>query len=121
LRLSEVLRIQTQTRNTARHKRLINSFLLANLADAILTGIGLNLLGFREIGVVAGGMLAADAAVELLIFKIAITAFMIGIYALAVTRQGRWSSSIQSAVRIGNIAVWLVVAWNELNILSTLF
>jgi hypothetical protein len=97
-------------------KRLINSFLLANVGDAVLAGIALLLPGFAEKGWPAGDMLAQGRVVELLIFKTAITAFMIGIYALAVQRNGRWTSPITTALRLGTILVWLAVAWNELNI-----
>lgn len=97
-------------------KRLINSFILANFCDVVLTTLALQLPGFAEKGPLAGQFLAQARGVELLIFKIAITAFMIGIYALVAHRNDRWAFSIAAALRIGTILVWAVVAWNELNI-----
>ncbi len=97
-------------------KRLINSFILANICDTLLTGIALQLPGFMEKGFLAGRMLEQAQGLELLIFKTAITAFMIGIFALAAHHQGRWSHPIKTALRIGTMVVWCVVAWNELNI-----
>lgn len=105
-----------QTQGMIKEKKLINSFVLANLCDALLTGIALQLPGFMEKGFVAGEMLAQSRVFELLIFKTAVTAFMIGIYALAAHRKSRFSHSIEVALRIGTVVVWCVVAWNELNI-----
>jgi hypothetical protein len=98
-------------------RRLINSFLLANICDALITGVALSLPGFMEKGLLAEGMLASSRVFELLILKTAVTAFMIGIYALTANRPGRWSPPIQTALRIGTMAVWAVVAWNELNVI----
>jgi hypothetical protein len=101
-------------------KPLINSFILANLCDALITGVALTLPGFVEKGILGEGMLAGSQVFELLILKTAITAFMIGIYALTAHRQGRWSAPIQTALRLGTMAVWAVVAWNEVNVLLAL-
>lgn len=102
--------------STFKEKRLINSFLLANICDIVVTAVALSLPGFVEKGLVAGEMFEQARFIEPVIFKIAITAFMIGIYALAMHRRGRWSSPIATALRIGTIVVWVVVAWNELNV-----
>ncbi|HZQ05135.1 MAG TPA: DUF5658 family protein [Anaerolineae bacterium] len=110
----------SQAQELIQDKRLINSFILANLCDALLTGIALQLPGFMEKGVLAGQMLAQAQVIELLILKTSITAFMIGIYALAAQREGRWAYSIKTALRIGTLVVWGVVAWNELNIVLAL-
>jgi hypothetical protein len=115
-----VTHIYSQTQVMTKGKRLIHSFILANICDALLTGIALQLPGFMEKGFLAGEMMAQAKVIELLIFKTAITAFMIGIYALAAHRNGRWSSSIETALKIGTVVVWIVVAWNELNILLAL-
>ncbi len=98
-------------------KPLINSFLLANLCDALITAVALRMPGFMEKGVLGEGMLAGSQVFELLILKTAIVAFMIGIYALTANRRGRWTSPVQTALRIGTMAVWAVVAWNEMNVL----
>ena len=97
-------------------KRLINSFVLANLCDALATGVALSLPGFVEKGLVAGHLLAQSQTIPLLILKTAITAFMIGIYALTTHRQARWSRPIATALKICTILVWCAVAWNEVNI-----
>lgn len=97
-------------------RKLINSFILANVCDAVVTGIALNMPGFVEKGIVAQDMLANAQGVRLLIFKTAVTAFMIGIYALSTERRGRWSVAIQTGLQIGTVIVWAVVAWNELNV-----
>lgn len=106
----------SQIRVMTKEKRLINSFVLANLCDVVATCVALTLPGFVEKGVMGGGMLAQARPVELLILKTAITAFMIGIYALAVHRRHRLHYSIETALKIGTVLVWLIVAWNELNI-----
>lgn len=111
---------ETTTHQVHIKKRRIDSFLLANVCDGVLTAIALQLPGFSEKGFVAGEMLSQAMVVELVIFKIAITAFMIGIYALAVQDKGRWSFPVETALRIGTGIVWTIVAWNELNIVFAL-
>lgn len=108
--------LRAQPRTMIKEKRLINSFLLANICDIAITAIALTLPGFVEKGLVAGELFEQARFVEPVIFKIAITAFMIGIYALAMHRRGRWSSPIATALKIGTVVVWMVVAWNELNV-----
>ncbi len=103
-----------------REKKLINSFILANVCDVCITFIALMLPGFTEKGFLAGTLFARAQVSEVLILKIAITAFMIGIYALAVHRDGRLLQPVQAALRTGNALVWFVVAWNELNVVLAL-
>lgn len=118
--MSEKTPIALQTRTQVKGKQLINSFLLANCCDALLTGLALQLPGFVERGLVAREMLAQARGLELLILKIAITAFMIGIYALAAERHTRWRFSVEAALRVGITLVWLAVAWNEINLVLAL-
>ncbi len=56
-----------------KEKRLINSFALANLCDAMVTGVALMLPGFVEKGLMGAQLLADEKAIELLIVKTAIT------------------------------------------------
>lgn len=109
-----------QPNSMFKEKRLINSFLLANICDIVITAIALSLPGFVEKGLVAGNMFEQARFLEPIIFKIAITAFMIGLYALAMHRRGRWSDPIATALKIGTVVVWSVVAWNELNVVLAL-
>lgn len=97
-------------------RKLINSFVLANVCDALITGVALNLPGFVEKGIVAQHMLANAQGIRVLIFKIAVTALLIGVYALFTERRGRWSFAIHNGLQIGTVIVWAVVAWNELNV-----
>lgn len=110
----------SQTQWTVRAKGKINSFVLANVCDALLTGIALSLPGFVEKGILGQAMLADARVIPLLIFKTAITAFMIGLYALVAHRNGEWSNAVKVALQIGTVIVWAVVAWNELNIVLAL-
>jgi hypothetical protein len=103
-----------------REKRLINSFALANLSDMVVTGVGLSLPGIREKGIQAEDMFAQGQVSEMLIIKVAVTAFMIGIYALAAHRNSRYHPAIEKALKIGTVLVWLAVAWNELTVGLTL-
>jgi len=118
--MTETLTISLETRERTKGMRLINSFVLANLCDAILTGIALNMPGFSEKGLLAADMLAHAQVIELVIFKISITAFIIGIYALTAQHKSRWSRPIELSLKIGIVLVWCVVAWNELNIILAL-
>jgi len=113
----ELTPAQSSSYNIIHSKRLINSFVLANLCDVIATGVALSLPGFMEKGPLAAHMLADAQSIQLLILKTAITAFMIGIFALATHRSSRWASPITTALKIATVLVWAVVAWNELNIL----
>lgn len=108
---------QSSSHHLVRSKRLINSFVLANLCDAVATGVALSLPGFIEKGPLAGHMLADAQTIPLLILKTAITAFMVGIFALSTHRANRWAGPITTALRIATVLVWAVVAWNEFNIL----
>jgi hypothetical protein len=110
----------SQTRWMDQAKRKINSFVLANVCDALLTGIALNLPGFVEKGILGQAMLADAKVIPLLIFKTAITAFMVGLYALVAHREGEWAGAVKVALQIGTVIVWVVVAWNELNIVLAL-
>lgn len=110
----------SKIRVMTREKRLINSFVLANLCDVVVTGVALTLPGFMEKGLLGEEMLAQAQGSELLILKIAITAFMIGIYALAAHRKDRWSHPIEAAIKISAVIVWVAVAWNEFNVVVAL-
>lgn len=114
--MADVTPAQLPTSKLIQSKRLINSFVLANFCDALATGVALSLPGFAEKGLVAQHLLAQSETIPLLIIKTAITAFMVGIYALTVSRQARWSRPIATALKICTIIVWCAVAWNELNI-----
>lgn len=107
---------QLITSKLTQSKQLINSFVLANVCDALVTGVGLLMPGFVEKGLLASHLLAESQTIPLLILKVAVTAFMIGIYALTTPHQGRWSRPIATAFKLCTILVWCAVAWNELNI-----
>ena len=52
---------------------------------------------------------------QVLIAKMALTAVMIGSYALASKIGSRWKMPIEKAMQIGNMIIWGAVAWNLVN------
>lgn len=100
-----------------RDKLLITFFFLAAIADIVTTLFGLNLAGFREVGVNGSAQIAAGAGMNAMVFRMAITGFMIGAYALFKHREHAFLwNSFEKALVIANPITWAVVFFNTFQI-----
>jgi hypothetical protein len=100
-------------------KRLITSFFLANLFDIVITTVFLSQDGWRELNSLAQNKIVMGEFYELIILKTALTAVLIGGYALASTLNSRLAYPLEQAVRIGSIVVWSVQIWNTINVIAS--
>lgn len=54
---------------------------------------------------------------EVLILKTALTAVLIGTYALSVKRNNRWLFPTEKALQVSSVLVWGAQVWNAVNYL----
>jgi hypothetical protein len=102
-------------------KRLITSFFLANAVDATITSMLLTQQGWQELNRLAFDSIAQDGIQEVLILKLALTAVLIGSYALAHCISSRLEYPLEKALQWGAILVWGVQVWNAANVIAELF
>ncbi len=102
-------------------KRLITSFFLANAVDATITSLLLTQQGWQELNRLAYESIAQDGIQEILILKLAVTAVMIGSYALAHCINSRLEYPLEKALQWGAMMVWGVQVWNAANVVADLF
>ena len=89
-----------------KEKALITSFVVANFVDTAITSFGLELPGFREIGVLAGSHFVEIDLTQSALVKAGVVACLVGIYALAKTNQSRLEMPLEKTLEYGNIIVW---------------
>jgi hypothetical protein len=99
---------------------LITSFFTANLADIAITTYGMTQKGFMERGVSANAFFETQNPVPMYIAKLAITAGLIGLYALSKKSKNvfgvKWEYVFEKALQFGNVAVWTMMLWNGINV-----
>lgn len=101
----------------SREKVLITSFFLAGLADIGSTAIALSLAGFREVGLNGARQVAAGSTVNALVFRMAVTAFMIGMYALCKHwGHGRLAYAFEKTLTATTPLAWGVALLNVFQI-----
>ncbi len=100
-------------------KQLIVSFFLANLVDAISTSLLLTQEGWQELNGLALQKIQMGELHELIIIKLALTAVLIGSYALARSLNSRLEYPLEQSLRLGGLVVWGVQIWNAFNIVAT--
>ena len=105
-----------------RGKTLMTSFFAAEMLDTGMTKLVVGHLGGREInpvGVELMNNLGTDGA---FILKTALTAFLIGMYALASDHNLKaagidFKYGLERSLQWGNLMLWGIVAWNSVNLL----
>ncbi len=98
-------------------KLLMTSFFVAALVDILTTGVGLNLGTFREIGWIGSQQVGAGTPMNAMVFRMAVTAFMVGMYALTKERGHKpLVYSFEKAVATTNLLSWSVVFFNAFQI-----
>ncbi len=100
-------------------KRLITSFFIANAVDSLITFYFLNQEGWQELNLVAVGKISRGEFYEVLILKTAVTAILIGTYALAKTINSRLEYPLERSVQIGTMLIWIVQVWNAFNVIAS--
>jgi hypothetical protein len=101
-------------------KRLITAFFLGNAIDSTSTSILLTQKGWQELNQFVVNKIAMGEFHDVLILKLALTAVLIGTFALATCIESRWAAPIGKALRIGNLLVWGTQIWNGINLLATI-
>jgi hypothetical protein len=95
---------------------LMTSVLIGSMADVVSTHMGLN-LGLKEIGLVGSLNFENHSMTNAYISRIAVTALIIGMYALTKEYPNRLSYSVDKATRIINLITWGVVAMNSIQLI----
>ena len=98
-------------------RKLINYFVLGQMADIFVTKIALDQLqGFREVGVL-GSELIEQQETRLLIIKIAITALMVGGFALSRNKNRMMEFVTRRSMEISTGILYLILTANASQIL----
>jgi hypothetical protein len=102
-----------------KEKILMTSFLASNFADIASTAYALN-LGFTEKGILGSGFVESGNFHEAAIIRTAVTAVMIGLYALTEENQDhlhyKWPYVFEKSMRAGNFISWGVFVLNTAQI-----
>lgn len=102
-----------------KEKVIMTSVLTAGFADVGTTAMGLN-MGFVEVGILPSHMIESGLATEAYITRIAVSAVLIGIYALSKQYPHKFTDSVDKGIRIGNIVAWGVAALNAVQLIQHL-
>lgn len=100
-----------------KEKIIMTSVVTAAFADAGTTAMGLN-MGFREVGILPSHMVESGLTTEAYITRIAVSAVLIGIYALSKQYPNKYSDSVDKGIRIGNLVAWGVAALNAVQLIK---
>lgn len=93
-------------------KRNINFFVLGQMADIAITFTALyHLEGFREIGP-AGSDMIDDEAHRLVIAKLAVTALLVGLYALSRDKNQKFEFIGRRSMELSIAIVYIVILSN---------
>lgn len=102
-----------------KEKFIMTTFFAGGMADIATTAIGLN-AGFKEIGFLGSYMSEMNNMTGAYIVRTAISAILIGLYALTKEKNSRFAISFDGAVRISNVISWGVVALNAVQVAHAL-
>ncbi|MBW7944080.1 hypothetical protein H3C70_01635 [Patescibacteria group bacterium] len=94
----------------------INYFVVGQLADLMITYTALSHLeGFREVGPAGSSMITEDSN-RLIIAKIAVTAFLAGLYAITRDKNPRAEFIGRKSLELSTAIVYLILASNVLQV-----
>ncbi len=93
----------------------MTSLFTSAAADVGTTVLGIN-QGMAEAGVLGHDCYERGDMTGAYIVRVAVTATLIGLYALSKEKPGRWEFPIDRAVRIANIFSWSIAALNAVQI-----
>lgn len=98
-----------------KEKFVMTSLLVGGVADIATTAVGLS-QGFQEVGGFGSHAAETGNMNGAYIYRMAVTAILIGIYAYSKENPNRFSYSIDRAARISNLILWGVVALNAVQL-----
>jgi len=103
-----------------KENRIMTSFTLAHYSDTVISSVamGINLPGFSEVGLLS--LIPEVNFGEAVIVKTAVTACLIGLYALTKKHNNRFAYSFEEALKISNVLTWGMTALNTLQVLPEL-
>lgn len=104
-------------------KKLINSWLLGNLADTAISLFGLALPNLPEAMPVGGSMINHGNMINYFIVKMGYTAAYVGLYGLASvipSSKIKYRFVFEKVLPVGSGLVWLAVGLNGLQIAEQL-
>lgn len=101
-----------------KEKDLMTSFFLANVADIATTSYGMSVVGLKEVGVVGSHLAESGHISDAFLVRTAVTAGMIGLYAITKQHGSRWAFSFETAMHIANIISWSAIVLNTVQILQ---
>lgn len=97
-----------------KEKLNMSLFMAAGLGDIATTSFALS-QGYKEAWIL-GPFVEKYNLTGALIFRMAVTAVVIGGYALTKERNGRFAYSFDKALRLGNVFYWGILAINTLQL-----
>jgi len=97
----------------------MTTFFAGGMADVLSTEIGLQ-VGLNEAGIMGKSHIEAGRGHEAYMVRIAVTAVLIGLYALSKKHGGRWEFPLDKAIRIGNLITWGADVLNVVQIAHTI-
>lgn len=98
----------------------INFFIAGHIADAAITYTALHHLeGFQEVGP-AGSQMIDSESNRLLMAKIAVTALMVGLYALSRDKNKSFEYVGRRAMEISTAIIYLVLVSNTAQVIHEL-
>lgn len=98
-----------------KEKFVMTTFLAAGLGDVATTAVGLS-NGFKETGIMGQHLVEMNNETGAYVARVAVSAVLIGIYALSKEYPNRFSFSVDRAMRISNVITWGIVALNTVQI-----
>lgn len=98
-----------------KEKFIMSSLFVGSVGDVATTAYALN-QGLSEKGVMGARLMEMNNPTGAFIYRMAVTAVIIGIYAIAQEKPGRFTFSIDRAARIANVITWGITALNAVQI-----
>ncbi|SRR5581483_4388828 len=99
-----------------KEKFVMTSVFASSIADVVSTHIGLS-NGLQEVGIFGRMSFENHLITNAYISRVAMTAVLIGVYALCKQYPNRFSFSVDKATRIVNVITWGAVALNMAQLL----
>lgn len=93
-------------------KELMTSFVLANVVDTASTFHALSLPGSSEVNPLFNMAFSGDHPEHAIIGKVAVTAIVSGMYALAHKRRRPWFKYIELSFQGANAYIWAMPTFN---------
>lgn len=91
-------------------------FVVGNLIDIVLTYVAINNFGAIELNLIAGQLMKSVGIVPVMAGKIGLMAIWISVCLFIGTAGESFAWASRKAIVVATALLWLVQAWNMLNI-----